>query len=631
MIEIALKNIKKYYGGNEILRDVTFEVKTGEKVGIVGPNGAGKTSIFKIITGIENFEVGDLSISKGATIGHLNQVPEYPPMYKVKDILNLAFEEEFKILEEMTKLESQMTKFEGQDLEKIIKAYGGLQDKFSHLGGYDVEERMSKVCTGLKITEEMQLKDFNSLSGGEKTTVMLGKILLQRTNILLLDEPSNHLDMDSLEWLEEYIREYNGTVMIISHDRYFLDLVVEKILEIEDGEIHVYHGNYTKYVEEKNRRILEAMEAYKNQQKQIKSMEDSIKRFRQWGIQGDNEKFFKKAASIQKRLDKIDKLRRPIMERKKAQIEFESSGRAGKDVIVLKNVRKTFDDKVVLESLNMYVSVKDKVAIIGKNGGGKSTLIKIITGEHIPDCGDVKIGSNVKLGYLEQEIIFNNPDSTVLEFFRNSYPCGEGEARNILSRYLFYGNDVFTKVKSLSGGEKSRLRLCQLIHQEVNTLILDEPTNHLDIESREMLEEALENFNGTVIFISHDRYFVNNIAHKIFELKDGRINEFVGNFDYYKEKVKERENFSLQTTNNKGFECVKKGKGKDTHHSTFGVAKKLVLELEKKIKVLEEEISVIDVKMIGNLDYNQLANLYEEKQQLRKQLDEVLEKWYQLN
>ncbi|QNO15089.1 ABC-F family ATP-binding cassette domain-containing protein [Alkalicella caledoniensis] len=623
MIEIALKNIKKYYGGNEIIKDISLEVIRGEKVGIVGVNGSGKTTLFKIITGNENHDQGTLAISKGAVLGYLDQIPVFSDGVLVSEVLEMAFQEEFKLLKEIRALEQGMAITTGKELDRIMKQYADLHDLYTFKGGYEIEERISKVCTGLKITEEFKGRQFNSLSGGEKTTVMLGKILLQTCNVLLLDEPSNHLDMESIEWLEGYLRDYRGTVVIISHDRYFLDRVVNKIIEVEAGEAEIYHGNYSYFVEEKNRRLLEAMNAYKNQEKKLKSMEESIKRLRQWGIQGDNEKFFKKAASIQKRLDKIERLKKPIMERKKAQLQFNAKDRSGKDVISMKGVNKSFDGEGILSSLDMELSYGEKVAILGKNGCGKTTLIKVITGQYSCEAGEVKIGSNVKIGYLEQNIVFPNEGETILGYFRDKYPCNEGVARSILSKYLFYGEDVFKKLGSLSGGEKSRLRLCQLIYDNVNTLILDEPTNHLDIESREMLEESLDDFKGTVLFISHDRYFVNGLAEKVMLLNDGKITEYQGNYDYYKEKCKDEASIGEK----KNQICTKKkeslSKPKVIQTNKVKPQEKIEIEIEE----LEQIISSIEVKMQSELSLEQLQTLQNEKEELQNKLDLLLEAW----
>lgn len=523
MIEISLNNVEKYYGANQVLKGITFQVLKGEKVGIVGRNGTGKTTLFKVIAGMENYDKGLISVSKGSQIGYLEQITNYPDEFRVIDVLKIAFHNEFKILSNLRELEARMSNVGGNRLESIIKKYGELQNLFESKGGYEIEEKLSKVCNGLGLNEKILNTKFKDLSGGEKTTVLLGKILLEEPDILLLDEPTNHLDMDSIDWIESYLLEYKGTVIIISHDRYFLDNVVNKVIEIERGKVNVFIGNYSSYAEEKEKVYLEELKRYENQQKKIKSMEESIKRLKDWANRGDNEKMFKRAFSMEKRLEKMEKVDRPIIDNDTMKLDFSIQNRSGQDVIIVERLYKEIGNKILFKDLNYSIKHGERVAMIGQNGSGKTTLIKTILGETLADKGEIKMGANVKIGYLQQNIYFNNEERTVLDTFREEYICSEGDARNILSKFLFYGEDVFKKVKYLSGGERARLRLCQLMYKDVNTLILDEPTNHLDIMSREMLEETLLQFKGTIIFISHDRYFINRIANKVVELSHGKL------------------------------------------------------------------------------------------------------------
>lgn len=629
MIEISLKSIEKYYGANKVLEDISFEVQSGEIVGLLGRNGTGKTTIFKMISRLENYNSGALSIRKNATIGYLDQIPEYPSSYRAIDVLNEAFKNVIDIKESLRSMEEKMSSLQGEDLDKIMKRYGELQIEYENKGGYEVEEKLSKVCSGLKINEVFKERLFCTLSGGEKTTVMLGKILLQNPSILLLDEPTNHLDIDSVEWLEEFLRDYNGTVLIISHDRYFLDAVVKKIVEIEDGKASIYLGNYSHYVEEKERRIMQQVELYKSQQKKIKAMEESIKRFKDWGNRGDNEKMFKKAANMQKRIDKMDKIDRPIVEKTNIKLDFSTETRSGKDVILVKGLKKAFDDKVILENLNFHVIYSHKVAILGKNGCGKSTLIKIVLNKINEYEGEVKIGSGTKIGYLQQEIEFSHNENTILESFMDEYPVSEGEARGILARFLFYADDVFKKVKNLSGGEKVRLKLCQLMHSDTNLLVLDEPTNHLDIDSREMLEKALGQFNGTIIFISHDRYFINKIANRIAEIKNKKLISYIGNYDYYKEKRLNGESDTEENTKSKNLKKEKTLKQKPKIVNSDRENKnKRIKELEIEIQELENQIQSLDKEASKyNYDYERLEEVYNEKNKLKKRYDELMEEW----
>jgi len=633
MIELALNNVCKYYGANKVFDNITFEVQTGERLALIGRNGTGKTTIFKIIAGIEEIEKHDggvLSIRKDATIGYLDQIPSYPETYKVSDVLNTAFKQQYDIKESMNRLEKEMATVQGTELDKIMKKYGELQLHFEHHGGYEIEEKLSKISTGLKISNEFMEREFSILSGGEKTTIMLGKILLEGPDILLLDEPSNHLDIESIEWLEEFLKEYKGTVLIISHDRYFLDRVITRVVEIEDGEISTYLGNYSYYVDEKERRMLEQFEAFKEQQKKIKAMEDAIKRFRDWGTRADNEAMFKKAASMQKRIDKMNKIDKPIFDRAKIQVNFSGKERSGKDVIRVKDLRKSFEDNLILRNLELHVRYGEKLAIIGKNGSGKSTFLNILLGHLEADGGEVELGSRVKIGHLEQNISFENESHTVLEAFRDKYTIAEGMARGILAKFLFYGGDVFKKVGSLSGGEKVRLKLCILMQEDINLLILDEPTNHLDIDSREMLEEALEEFNGTIVFISHDRYFINRIGKRIIEFRDREAYDYLGNYEYYREKKIQEKSVIENLINKEKTTKIKIVTEKPVDEEKR--KEKMIVKLEEEIQKLEDLIKAKDNEMeLHANDHQILSDIYSQRNMLQKDFEDLLEEWVLLN
>lgn len=629
MIELSLNQIVKYYGATKVLEDITFEAKTGERIGIVGRNGTGKTTIFKVISAIEEYNGGTMSIRKGSTVGYLDQIPEYSEGYRVIDVLNTAFKKTFKIKSKMQDLEKKMSSTSGNELNSIMKKYGELQNIFEHMGGYEIDEKISKVSSGLKLSDEFKEKKFINLSGGEKTTVILGKILLQNPDILLLDEPSNHLDIESVEWLEEFLKEYKGTVLIISHDRYFLDMVATRIVEVEDMKTNIYEGNYSYYVEEKERRILAQYEDYKNQQKKIRAMEDAIKRFREWGTKADNADMFVKMRNMQKRIDRMEKIDRPILERKQINLNFSVQKRSGKDVIMIDNLIKAFGNNVVIDGLKFHVRYGEKVALLGKNGSGKSTLIKIIMGEYQKDRGEVKLGSSVKIGYLDQNIQFKNENQTVLETFREVHTMPEGNARRILASFLFYGEDVFKKVCDLSGGEKSRLKLCILMQKDINLLVLDEPTNHLDIDSSEMLEVALKEFQGTILFISHDRYFINKIAEKISEIRDKKLFSYVGDYNYYKKKKnqakirQEDKNKVLKSKEKKSNISKSNNKANNKKKSHISVDK-----LEGQISELEEVISLKEKEMEKYAtNQEKLTKIYEEKNILEDKLNILIEKW----
>ncbi len=637
MIEVALKGIGKYYGARKVLEDITFEVKTGERLAIAGRNGTGKTTVFKIIAGIENYNSGQMFIRKGASIGYLNQIPCYPENYKVIDVLNTAFLKEYKVKQQMRELENRMSENDSKELEAIIKKYGEFQNTFELMGGYDIEEKLSRVSSGLKITKDFKERKFAHLSGGEKTTVILGKILLQNPDILLLDEPSNHLDIESVEWLEEFLKDYKGSVLTISHDRFFLDKIATRIIEIEDKKTSIYEGNYSYYVDEKKRRLQQQFEDYQNQQKKIKAMEEAIKRFRDWGTRADNEKMFIKAKNMEKRIEKIDKLDKPIMERKRINLDFNTNGRSGKDVIKISGLTKSFGDNLVLQGVKFHIRYGEKVALLGKNGSGKSTLIKVILKEYMPDQGKIELASKAKIGYLDQNIYFENEKLSILEAFRIEHAMLEGDARGILAKFLFYGEDVFKKIEDLSGGEKSRFKLCQLMYQDINLLILDEPTNHLDIDSREILEEALREFEGTILFISHDRYFINKIAQKIVEIRNKRLYSYVGNYSYYRQKRKEE---ILKTSSivlsNKDIKNNKKYPKQVKNYSEKSSSKYNIKirneKIEKEIEQLESSIKLKKAEMEKYIsDHKRLADVYIEKEALEKKLSLLLDEWTELN
>lgn len=631
MIEISLQNVSKYYGANKVFDDITFEVKSEERVGLLGKNGTGKTTIFKIISNMEDKNGGDVFIRKGASIGYLAQIPNFPDSYKVYDVLNLAFDKLRSIKEEMVLLEEKMNSLRGENLDKALKKYGELQHIFEYKGGYEIDAKISKVCTGLKISDEFTKRKFNSLSGGEKTTVMLGKILLENPDILLLDEPTNHLDVESIEWLEDYLKNYKGAVLIISHDRYFLDNVVTKVVEIEAGKTSTYLGNYTKYVNEKKKMIEIKVKQYENQQNKIKSMEEAIKRFKDWGARGDNEMMFKKARNMQKRIERMEKIKKPIEEKTKMNLEFSSNLRSGKRVITVEGLTKAFDEDVILDNVDFFIYYGERVALIGKNGAGKSTLIKILLGQYNYNCGKVEIGSNVKIGYLEQNIFFKDEEKSILNIVRETIITSEENARRILASFDFYGDDVLKKVKNLSGGEKVRLKLCLLMNKDINFLLLDEPTNHLDINSRESLEDALLSFKGTILFISHDRYFINKLAERVIAIEDRKLNNYLGNYDYYLEKRK-----ALEKTDDTK-KSDKESFPKNHKKSNLNLNKKTrinnnnrekIKALEEEITYLEKQISQKDLEMsrCGD-DYMKLNQIYLEKCKLQEKVDILLEKW----
>lgn len=540
MIEIELNNIIKNYGLKNVLNGMNLTLKTGERVAIIGCNGAGKSTVLKIIMKQENISAGTINIRKNATIGILKQIYEYEETNpNVYTFLQRSFEHFFELETKLKKLEDEMS-YEKDDekISELLQKYGNVQQKYIQMGGYDIQEKFNKICSGLQINEKMLNQNYNDLSGGEKTIVNLGALLLKEPSILLLDEPTNHLDMEKLEWLEKFLKEYKGTILMVSHDRYFLDKIATKTILLENGKEKIYFGNYSYFLKEDEKRTLAEFENYKNQQKMIKKMKESIKTLRKFGELAKNEMFFKRAKSIEKKLAKIEQLPQFDLEQKTLlNFKLNIDSRSGKDVVIINNLNKNFESKNIFENANLQIHYGEKIALIGKNGTGKSTLLKIIMNEDCEYTGEIKIGQSVNIGYIPQEINLEDDNQTILNFFEQFDNRNETEIRTSLAKYMFRGNDVFKKVSSLSGGEKVRLILAKLLKQNINFLILDEPTNHIDIETRELLEEAIKEYSGTVLFVSHDRYFINNLAERIVEVKEKRFFSYVGNYDEYLRKI----------------------------------------------------------------------------------------------
>ncbi len=533
MIEIELNKIKKNYGLKNILDGFSLKLKTGERVALIGQNGSGKSTILKIIAKQESVDSGTINIRNGAKIGILNQIYENEKEdISVEKFLYKSFEEILKVEKKLNKLETQMsTEVNADKLEKIINEYGRMQERFSLMGGYEIQERFNKICSRFYINKELLKQSYNLLSGGEKTRVNLAKLLLTQPEILLLDEPTNHLDIHSLEFLEELILKYKGTVLIVSHDRYFLDKVINKTVLLENGKENIYYGNYSYFLKEDERRTLAQFENYKNQQKQIEKMKESILTLRKFGDLAGNEMFFKRAKNIEKRLEKMEIIDRVDLNKKSLDLKFNIKKRSGNDVLKLENVEKKFDQKVIFKDANLTLNYGEKAALIGKNGSGKSTLIKMILGQDTNFQGELKLGTSIKIGYISQNIIFEDNEKTVLDYFLEGNNLSETEARSKLAKYGFRQENAFKRIGKLSGGEKVRIILMKLIQRDINFLILDEPTNHIDIDTREILEEALKEYKGTVLFVSHDRFFINAIANRVLNIEDYKIKSYYGNYD----------------------------------------------------------------------------------------------------
>ncbi len=630
MIEIGVNNLTKLFGVDKIFENVTFDVKTKDKIGLIGRNGTGKTTLMKILAGYENYQNGQVNKRKGLTIGYLEQIPSYDDNNTVSDVLNEAFSHLNEIKLQMEQFEKSFDSLTGDDLKSAINKYSALHDKYETAGGYNTNEKLNRILKGLEISEDMQKRQFNMLSGGEKTRVILGKILLEEPELLLLDEPSNHLDIKSVEWLEEYLNTYNGTIVMVSHDRYFLDRVVNKIIELEPDCAQIYYGNYSKYVAEKELRFLQAMKEYENQQKKIKKMEEQIQRYRIWGEMRDSDKMYKRAKELEKRLEKIDKINKPIVDKKAADFKISGVERTGKEVIKVDNIEKSFNSNKLFDNVSFTLFYKDSLCILGENGTGKSTILKIILNEINPDAGEIKVGSNVKIGYLPQEVSFDKEDISIVDYFSYFYGISLGEARKELAKILFTGDDVYKHISTLSGGEKSRLKLGMLIYEKVNTLILDEPTNHLDIESREVLEESLINYEGTLLFVSHDRYFVDKIATCIGEVENKKFKLYEFDYEGYKQEKQ-------RITENQAADKEEKKEKTVSQNKEIYIKKKEEQRAKEKAKrdlarlennILETENKIIELEKILNTnsyegDLNEYNNKYNEYIQLKSEIEKM--------
>jgi ATP-binding cassette subfamily F protein 3 len=625
---VSCQHIKKYHGANVVLEDVTVEVDEGQRIGLIGRNGSGKSTLLQLIGGELQPDGGQISVQKGARIGYLRQIPAEGESQTVYQVLAAGYRDVLAYRSQLADLEGRMAApLDERQLAPLLKQYAELQERFQREGGYEMDANIQQVANGLAIPAAQFDRPFASLSGGEKTKVALGALLIERPTLLLLDEPTNHLDTKAIEWLESFLNAFNGACLVVSHDRYFLDRVVTKITELEDGESCVYHTNYTGYVKEKEERLLQQFADYKGQQKQIKQMKEAISRLLEWGRVGDNGKFFRRAASMQKALDRMEKVKRPVMERRAADFDLQPADRSGKQVLVIEALVKRFGDRLILNQVDGLLRYGEKVVLVGQNGAGKSTLFKLLLGEEQPDAGAVRLGARVAVGYLAQEDL---PDGTrsVLQRFCDEAVVEVGEGRRLLARYLFYGADVFKQLNQLSGGEWTRLRLALLMHKRPNLLLLDEPTNHLDIDSREALEEALEEFPGTVLTISHDRYFINRLAESIWELQDGNLTGYLGNYDDYKEKRDERR---LATERVPPVAAPSAKRPSAEQSRRVPSAERTKAQLEQAIAQAEGQLAEMDAALgAAGSEFERLGALWSEREPLQAKLDDLLLQWLEL-
>lgn len=633
MIVLSCNNLTKSFGIDTILENISFSIHAGEKIGLIGANGAGKTTLFRILTGQYGYDQGELFISKSLTVGHLEQSAPLNPEYTI-------FEETLEVFRSLIEMEAELRQLEHQiaqqgqlsnrtNLNQLMDLYARLSEEFQQKNGYGYRSEIRGVLKGLGFAEEEFEQPIFQLSGGQKTRVNLAKLLLTKPNLLLLDEPTNHLDMEAVEWLEGYLRSYGGTVLLISHDRYFIDEVVNKIYELENRSLTIYHGNYSYYSEKKLQVYEQQLKEYVEQQKEIEKQEEMIRRFKQHGT----EKLAKRAQSREKRLAHMEKIDKPLLLYKKAIIRFETRMSSGEDVLQVSNLSKSFEHELLFQNVSFEIYKGERVGLIGPNGIGKSTLFKILLNRLPYDTGLIRIGHNVILGYYDQEQTDLDQNSTVIdEIWKENIHFTQTEVRTLLGSFLFSGDDVYKNISALSGGEKSRVALLKLMLSKANLLLMDEPTNHLDISSKEVLEEALLHYNGTLFLISHDRYFLNRVTTKILELSQDGIQQYLGNYKYYQEKKKElMEPQDPESTMKKTKTQIKEARRKEKEkQQEERRVKKARESIEEQISLLEERISHLELQMCQEEVYAnpQLSKqIHEESSALKQQLEDLYVQW----
>ena len=617
MIDISVKNLKKFFViGENLLEDVSFEIQEGERVAILGRNGCGKTTLFKILTGEMEYDDGQVYVNPQKRLGLISQIPVFPAGYTVEDVLRSAYRELYNIRSRMEKLEIEMS---NGATDAQLKEYDVLVSRFQSGGGYEMDVELQKVCNGLGISQEQRNQLFDSLSGGEKTRMNLARLLLEKTDILLLDEPTNHLDLKSVEWLESYIQTIKGTVLAISHDRYFLDRVAQRVIEIEDGRCEFYSGNYSFYIDEKQARFDLQMKHYEQEQAKLKQLGYTVERMKGWGI--NNRALYRRAMSIQHRMDRIQKTERPKTE-KTMKATFAEKDFSGDVVFQTKNMAKSFGSRTLFKDVNLRVEGGERIALLGDNGTGKSTFIKCLLDEE-DFSGKLQFGPTVKWGYLPQIIHFAHPERTLYDTMLYEKNCTPQTARDRLGAFMFSGEDVFKKVGDLSGGEKSRLRLCMLMDEKINLLVLDEPTNHLDIASREWIEAAIDEFDGALLFVSHDRYFIEKFAGRIWALEEETIKDYPCGYEKYR-SILEKEAISKPAPVMEAKPKKEKPKGGTKELD------KLIRRLEREIEKQEQIVAQLEQQIgASGADYVELTRLLGEKEKEETILLDLMDQWEQ--
>ena len=631
MIDISVSNlVKEFEVGTKILDGLTFQVDTGERLGLLGPNGCGKTTLLRILTGAMDYDEGEVMIAPGKRMGLISQIPVYPEGYTVEDVLATAFEPLRKMEDELARLTREMAS--GTD-PALMSRYDKLTTAYEAAGGYETDTRINKVCNGLSIPQAMREQLFESLSGGEKTRVNLARLILEDTDILLLDEPTNHLDLRATEWLEEYLGKFKGTVLTVSHDRYFLDQVVDRIIEIQEGRAEFYQGSYSFYAVEKERRYEEKLKQYEKEQAKIEQLEKAAEQMRVWAYSG-MDKTFKRVKSMEKRIERMRVTDRPKKERK-MEVRFGEREFRGDEVLTIKGLTKGFGGRTLFSGLGLEVAGGERIALIGDNGSGKTTLLKMILGEEAPDGGKVRMGPTVKVGYLPQYVHFDHPERSLVDTLIYAQDCTAQSARNRRAAFKFRGEDVFKPVSALSGGEQSRLRLCMLMDEKINLLVLDEPTNHLDIQSREWIEEAVEEYEGNLLFVSHDRYFIDRFASRIWLLENGQITDFRGTYqEFQAARARGAAGQAASDTVPAPAKAAEPERKKEKPKRPGGTKnlEKEVTAAERAVAKAEEAMDALSLQIEeASADYLKLQELYEQREALEAELQGLYDRWETLS
>ena len=635
MAEIIVSGIEKSFEQDRvILDDVSFQVDAGERVGLLGGNGAGKTTLLRIMTGELTADKGSVVIPQGRRIGYISQLAEVPENALVEDVLRMAFADIERISAEIEEIQQRMDR--GEHSDSMLRRYDQLRTQFEMMGGYDCEMRLGKVANGLHIPHAMRSQPFSSLSGGEQTRIRLAVMILRETDILLLDEPTNHLDMQSIEWLEDYISHYKGTVLTVSHDRYFLDRTVTRIIELDHGTVEFYPGNYSFYVTEKEARYKLQMKQYEKEQAKIAQLEKAADQLSAWAYSG-MDKTYKRVIAIRRRIEWLQQTEKPTRE-ERMDLGFSTVPFRADYALRLKNVKKSFGERTLFHDVNMTIrGGGERVALVGSNGTGKTTLLKAILGELPIDDGIVQFGPSVRAAYLPQQIEFAHPERTLYDTLLYELGLEPQAARNRLGAYRFRGEDQFKRVSQLSGGERARLKLCMLMNSAVNMLILDEPTNHLDLDSREWIESAVEQFEGTLLIVSHDRYFVKRFASRIWELNDGVLRDFDCGYEKYR-FIREREmeaealaNAQKRSAEREAEKAAKAQKNQERPGKRDAKLERRMNALEREIQKLEQQVADLDAKAEEFAsDYVKLGEIEEEKAALQEKIDQQYEEWEKL-